>query len=612
MFPEHYVRALEAQQQKLEAAVHTMYYRLLAANAWPGPRLMEHDGNPLLHDVLVVLGLLESTNESRAQPDNQQPEIEEPQPVSPSGCGSVVESPDQQYQLRRNSAPTSFQDAISQGASQLPNRSNLSLPLVPEEARWFGGIPELLSRTTTGVHALGAPRRMDFEPAESSANIAQRPTANVQQGTQSLPASFDHQQTFVTAEGLQNAAYHYSSFGDMDLNLFEKPTDWCRRIAFRFKGFQDGIATLARGEQDSIATISTAYHLLINILSTVLLSSSSYTMQILSSPTRPEVDPAHDEGQWLDIGLLSTRNLGHIDRKRLKLWFILAASSVPLHLFYNAAVFKYTVALEYDARFVNYLSEDYLKLNTSGAVSNLTNAQWMSVFGSDFVYDYTDLHIVFDAVGTASGLTGLSDPISISIDTSWPQPHWSFSANDSSDIRYLNKSGQEWLATGQGYHVHAMYAFAHPASGQNEVQLRLHFMLIVIVANLVKAVVMGSVVLKTGLVDGSSYLVTCGDAVASFLACPDSNTKGLSTASKLIMLGIAERDRCDDDRPERVAGGTPVVEGYAWKPQQHCMGSAMTSPRMLWWCNTMLIASSFGGALLIGYSDTFSGWGTSS
>lgn len=101
--------------------------------------------------------------------------------------------------------------------------------------------------------------------------------------------------------------------------------------AVRYGGFQDGIATLARGEQDSIATISTAYNLLINILSTVLLSSSSHNMQILSSPTRPEVDAAHNQGQWLDIGLLSTRNLRHINRKRLALWFALAASSVPLH-----------------------------------------------------------------------------------------------------------------------------------------------------------------------------------------------------------------------------------------------------------------------------------------
>ncbi|KAG9849625.1 hypothetical protein KCU98_g4806, partial [Aureobasidium melanogenum] len=379
--------------------------------------------------------------------------------------------------------------------------------------------------------------------------------------------------------------------------------------ATRYEGFQDGIATLARGERGSIAAISTTLHLLINILSTVLLSSSSYTMQILSSPTRPEVDAAHDRGQWLDIGLLSTRNLKHINRKRLTLWFILAASSIPLHLFYNAAVFKYTVAYEYDATFVNYMSGDYLRLNTSREVSNLTNAQWMKAFSSELVYDYTDLHIVFDAIGTATAAE-LTNPITISLNTSWPQRSSTYSTDPKT---------QEWLETSEGYYVRAVHAFAHPAGGQgqNAVQLSLHFMLIVIVANLVKAVVMGSVALKAGLVDGSSYLVTCGDAVASFLARPDPNTKGLSTASKSIMLGIADRDRSNDDRPQTISGGNPVVEGYAWKPQQHGMGSAMTSPRMLWWCNTMLVASSFGGALLIGYSDStaddsFAAWGTSS
>ena len=102
--------------------------------------------------------------------------------------------------------------------------------------------------------------------------------------------------------------------------------------ALRYGGFHDGIATLARGEQDTIARISIAYHISINVLSTILLGSSSYTMQVLSSPTRSEVDAAHQKGQWLVIGLLSTRNLRHINRKRLMLWFVLAASSIPLHL----------------------------------------------------------------------------------------------------------------------------------------------------------------------------------------------------------------------------------------------------------------------------------------
>lgn len=216
---QSYVRALEAQQNKLEAAVHTMYYKLLAANAWPGPRLMEHDGHPLLHDVLVVLGLLEPTEEGRPQPDTHQPEPEAPQDTSPSVHGPIIENPDQQYQLRRNSAPISSQDASFEDAFHLRNPSNHSLPLVSEEARWFGGIPELLSKTTTGVHALAPPRRRDFDKA-------QRPTAHVQQGAQSLPASLDQQQTFATAEGSQTAAHNHSSLAGMDWSLFESSTDW--------------------------------------------------------------------------------------------------------------------------------------------------------------------------------------------------------------------------------------------------------------------------------------------------------------------------------------------------------------------------------------------------
>ncbi|CAC9895054.1 unnamed protein product [Aureobasidium pullulans] len=47
------------QQFKLAAGLQTMYLMLLAAKAWPGTQLPEHKGNPLVHDVLDRLGLLE-------------------------------------------------------------------------------------------------------------------------------------------------------------------------------------------------------------------------------------------------------------------------------------------------------------------------------------------------------------------------------------------------------------------------------------------------------------------------------------------------------------------------------------------------------------------------
>jgi hypothetical protein len=95
-----------------------------------------------------------------------------------------------------------------------------------------------------------------------------------------------------------------------------------------------GIYTIYQGDDVSIWRLNTALHVLINALSTVLLSASNYTMQVLSSPTRVEVDAAHAKGSWLDIGILSPRSLRGIAKKRAILWLTLAASSVPLHLLY--------------------------------------------------------------------------------------------------------------------------------------------------------------------------------------------------------------------------------------------------------------------------------------
>jgi hypothetical protein len=97
-------------------------------------------------------------------------------------------------------------------------------------------------------------------------------------------------------------------------------------------GFKNGIADLITGPAQSISRWSTAAHLFINIASTMLLGASNYTMQVLGSPTRSDIDKAHVSGKWLDVGVLSTRNLWRIPWRRTTLWFLLASSSIPLHL----------------------------------------------------------------------------------------------------------------------------------------------------------------------------------------------------------------------------------------------------------------------------------------
>lgn len=97
-------------------------------------------------------------------------------------------------------------------------------------------------------------------------------------------------------------------------------------------GYINGIGTLDDGDAEPMKKLGLTYHVLINILSTALLTSSNYCMQILSAPSREELDVAHAQKTWLDIGIISFRNLAYIDRRRMIFWCMLGLTSFPLHL----------------------------------------------------------------------------------------------------------------------------------------------------------------------------------------------------------------------------------------------------------------------------------------
>jgi hypothetical protein len=95
---------------------------------------------------------------------------------------------------------------------------------------------------------------------------------------------------------------------------------------------QKNQGVLNEGDCGHIKSLNSGLHVLINVLSTILLSGSNYCMQCLSAPTRAEVDRAHTARRWLDIGIPSFRNLRYIKRRRLVLWLLLGISSLPIHL----------------------------------------------------------------------------------------------------------------------------------------------------------------------------------------------------------------------------------------------------------------------------------------
>lgn len=100
----------------------------------------------------------------------------------------------------------------------------------------------------------------------------------------------------------------------------------------------NGSTNIFKGSCKTKTNIFRWSHLLINICSTLLLGASNNAMQCLSAPTRAEVDKAHEENTWLDIGIQSIKNLLYVGRLRSALWTTLLLSSVPLHFLYVCLV----------------------------------------------------------------------------------------------------------------------------------------------------------------------------------------------------------------------------------------------------------------------------------
>ncbi|KAI0189431.1 hypothetical protein F4808DRAFT_467495 [Astrocystis sublimbata] len=131
---------------------------------------------------------------------------------------------------------------------------------------------------------------------------------------------------------------------------------------------RDGVGLLFAGDCDTVKSADRWLHLLINVLSTGMLSASTFCIQLQASPTREDVDKAHKLNKWLDIGAPSLRNLKYIGRWRLVCCIVLAVSSLPIHLIFNSAVFQALASNDYS---VAVVKDSFL----SGATWDLSTAQ---------------------------------------------------------------------------------------------------------------------------------------------------------------------------------------------------------------------------------------------
>ena len=97
-------------------------------------------------------------------------------------------------------------------------------------------------------------------------------------------------------------------------------------------GTKGGVGTIFTGSCSFSKSLNTYFHIAINVLSTILLGASNYCMQIISAPSRKDVDVAHASKMWLDIGVPSARNLLKLKWRYRIAWVGLIIVSAVLHL----------------------------------------------------------------------------------------------------------------------------------------------------------------------------------------------------------------------------------------------------------------------------------------
>ncbi|KAF1982525.1 hypothetical protein K402DRAFT_340141 [Aulographum hederae CBS 113979] len=348
-------------------------------------------------------------------------------------------------------------------------------------------------------------------------------------------------------------------------------------IAISNGHLEGGIGTLRDGDCDHIRSDSSGIHLAINILSTILLASSNYCMQCLSAPTRDEVDKAHSERFWLDIGVPSFRNFRKMRKIKFALWLCLVSSSLPLHLFFNSAVFTSLAAFGYDVVSIspaslaqndtgtvisNFESEQAKLLLRKARAGNLTflaNANCIQAYAEVFQTSHSNLVLVTDAEipRMVANLDVYQPELGSSYSVTAQPYYWmclgldNFSTTKSyypdaplcqSRVPELKSSPSEWKVGDDK----VSYCLSETPPSHCKLQYSLNFAVIILLVNLIKAAIM----YYTAFALKGDPLVTTGDAIASFLHRPDETTLRRSLLK-----------RVDAQKPDYSPAGPIAFEG---------------------------------------------------
>ncbi|KAF2399581.1 hypothetical protein EJ06DRAFT_522457 [Trichodelitschia bisporula] len=327
---------------------------------------------------------------------------------------------------------------------------------------------------------------------------------------------------------------------------------------------KNGRSTIYEGSCEKVKWQSRIAHVFISGLGTYMLSASAYVMYCLSPPTRREIDKAHAAGHWLDIGVMSMKNLFAINRKRLVLFLLLGISSPILQLFYNAVLFQtnstnaytafvagesfmqqnITVNFSHEVHEAKHLLQTYGNLAyrlhqeaLDGRLEKLSNKDCLNEYAVPLQSKRRNVVVITEANHTHT--TDVFDVYHAWIPTEHPQSReeqYSWICEDIKSnadrcvfhMEKLRSNASAWTIS-DGARV--KYCLSEKTEEHCKLQFHITLAVIVTLVTLFKTAVMFTVAIS----GHESPLMTTGDAISSFLRNPDRHTAGMCMASKRMI-----------------------------------------------------------------------------
>ncbi|KAF2631727.1 hypothetical protein BU25DRAFT_195561 [Macroventuria anomochaeta] len=358
-------------------------------------------------------------------------------------------------------------------------------------------------------------------------------------------------------------------------------------LSSRFN-LESGTGLIHTGKCNEVGNMETGIKVGLNVLSTLILGASTYAMQGTTAPTREEVDNAHAKGKWLEIGTQSWRNLGYVSKKHATIWSVLALTSLPLHLVFNAVFFTTTETYQYavavvDRGFLNNTVFQATSENSSPALPQFKQFEWsgkcdgegqdsciwdikndtmvlqlldgardpsqaqaykrldplecMESYTEGFMQKFSDVVVVSNTTQTESPILWTRYPQRVLTmdkrDTNNDPFHWicqdTLKSDNESGICYKEKALKAINPNNWTVYGHSVdYCIARKAPELCYLQYNVWIMGAVIVFSVFKVSAIAFLVFTH---PKEKFLRTIGDAIASFLERQDSTTKDMCLVS---------------------------------------------------------------------------------